>query len=478
MPIQIPLEQLISRIEIDNDWWHTGKVNAYYTRMTPRPYIELFSPLVFQNAVKRAVVLMGQRRIGKSVMIYHTIQRLLDSGVPPKDICYISIETPVYHKVWLEELMDVVKLHQNREDFNGMYFFFDEIQYLKDWEIHLKSLVDTFHYTKFIVSGSAAAALKLKSRESGAGRFTDFILPPLTFYEFLSLKGLNDLVQPNPEGDLQPMYSSNNIEELNLQFIEYINYGGYPEVTISKDLQDDKERYIKSDIIEKVLQRDLPSLYGIEDTQELNSLFTSIAYGSGDEISIEALSMKSQVSKHTLTRYLEYLEAAFLIRIVHRVDEKASRFKRAYNFKAYLTNPSLRTALFSAVSTGEIALGKMIETAIFSQWEHSSLKRNLYYARWNKGEIDMVNLNRLNQPEWAAELKTSNSAYTNPKELNKYMSFCATNKIKELIISTKNVFEVVNVDGISVYYIPSAIYCYMIGRNLIERKVKSPDRQI
>ena len=61
--------------------------------------------------------------------------------------------------------------------------FLDEIQYLADWERHLKAFVDTHPGVKCAVSGSAAAALRLKSIESGAGRFTDFLLPPLTFHE-------------------------------------------------------------------------------------------------------------------------------------------------------------------------------------------------------------------------------------------------------------------------------------------------------
>ena len=53
-----------------------------------------------------------------------------------------------------------------------------------------KHIVDSYIGVKFIVSGSAAAALKLKSNESGAGRFTDFLLPPLTFQEYLKLKDI------------------------------------------------------------------------------------------------------------------------------------------------------------------------------------------------------------------------------------------------------------------------------------------------
>lgn len=465
MPIQIPLEQLLDRINIDNEWWKTGTINPFYSRMKPRAYIELFSPLVFERQIKRAVVLMGQRRIGKSVMIYHTIQQLIESGVNPKDICYISIDTPIYHKIHLEELMQVVKKHQGRTDYNGMYFFFDEIQYLKDWEIHLKSLVDTFHDTKFIVSGSAAAALKLKSRESGAGRFSDFILPPLTFYEFLELKQIEGLFIFERQHGLEH-YKTNDIEKLNAYFTDYINFGGYPEVTLNKSIQADPERYIQSDIIEKVLQRDLPSLYGIDNTQELNSLFASLAHGTGNEVSMEGLSQKSNVAKATIAKYLDYLEAAFLIRRVYRIDENATKFKRAVNFKVYLTNPSLRTAFFSAVKEGDTAMGNMIETACYSQWEHSIAKNVLHYARWSKGEIDMVSLNKLGRPSWAVEFKAGNDAILAP-----YILFCKSNNAHKLTLTTKDVMKVKEVDGVEVSYTPSSLYCYTVGRNLIEGRL-------
>jgi hypothetical protein len=41
---------------------------------------------------------------------------------------------------------------------------------------------------------------------------------------------------------------------------------------LSITAQKDSARYIKSDIIDKVLLRDLPSIYGIADVQELNAL--------------------------------------------------------------------------------------------------------------------------------------------------------------------------------------------------------------
>ena len=173
--------------------------------------------------------------------------------------------------------------------------------------------------------------------------------------------------------------------------MNYLNYGGYPEVVFSTEIQRDPGRFVKADIIDKVLLRDLPSLYGIQDIQELNYLFTTLAFNTANEVSLEELSKDSGVAKNTIKRYVEYLEAAFLIRTVHRVDQNGRRFKRANFFKVYLSNPSIRCALFSPIKADDDAMGRLVETAIFSQWFHDD-KLNLYYGRWNKGEVDIVNL--------------------------------------------------------------------------------------
>lgn len=111
----------------------------------------------------------------------------------------------------------------------------------------------------------------------------------------------------------------------------------------------DPRQFIRHDIIDKVLLRDLPSLYGITDVQELNSLFNMIAYRSGDQFSYQKLAQVSGVKKDTLKKYIQYLEAAFLIKLIHRTDYTARSFKRDVNFKIYLTNPSLRCALFEPI---------------------------------------------------------------------------------------------------------------------------------
>lgn len=471
-------EDIIRRIRTENPWWDADHTVAeFHRKMKPRPYFELFLPLVKTHSVRRAVVLMGPRRVGKTVMIHHAVQALLDEGVPPQSVCYLSVDHPLYNGLSLEDLLSFCG-QSSGVDYKSqrIFIFFDEIQYLRNWEVHLKSLVDTYPNIKSIASGSAAAALRLKSTESGAGRFTDFLLPPLTFYEYLYLlnktnlleEALKEKVRKGQEGCVV----SKNAEHLNEQFLSYLNFGGYPEVIFSSQIQADPARFIKSDIIDKVLLRDLPSLYGIGDIQELNYLFTTLAFNTANEISLRELSQNSGVAKNTLKRYIEYLEAAFLIKVVHRVDRNAKRFRRANFFKVYLTNPSMRAALFSPLNADDSAVASLAETSIFSQWFHSDIP--LYYARWHDGEVDIVHLDRKQKVAWAVEVKWSDRYCDNPYELKSLLSFCQANGLKRVLVTSKTKELSCEVGGIQIEFLPASIYCLVVGYNLLHWKKGLP----
>lgn len=467
-------EQIIKRMSMDNPWWITASIPEDYKEMPRRAYLSGFYPLVSDIDVRRAVILMGPRRVGKTVMIFHTISQLIADGVDPQKIIYVSIDTPIYNNTSLEDLFSYARLALKQEDCNdGFYVFFDEIQYLKNWEVHLKSLVDTFRNIKFIASGSAAAALKMKSNESGAGRFTDFMLPPLTFFEYINFLNLNSIIVENSSG-ISP-YASINIDELNRHFIDYINFGGYPEVVFSEKIRSNPGQYIKNDIIDKVLLRDLPSLYGITDIQELNKLFVHIAFRSGNEFSYEALTKEAGIRKDTLKKYLEYLEAAFLIKVVNRIDQSAKRMQRVTSFKIYLTNPSLRCALFSPVNGDDDFIGSMVETAIFSQWVQGG-KSDFYYANWtkgrDKGEVDIVWVDDATQKPYSlTEIKWSDRFADSPHELKSLHRFLENNRGEmRVIVTTKTKSSIWNGEDYNIFFLPSALYAYWVSDYLYKNR--------
>lgn len=468
-------KELVRRIRLDNPWWNDGAAPADYMSMSPRHYIDELYPEISNIGLRRAPILMGPRRVGKTVMIYHVIDRLLRNGVNPRKILYFSLDTPIYNRIGLEQLFNYGKeAAEECDGSEGYYVFYDEVQYLKDWEQHLKSMVDTYRHSKFVASGSAAAALKMKSKESGAGRFTDFMLPPLTFAEFIELQGLDNIIEKRDDA-VWGRHVSTDIEKLNEYFIDYINFGGYPEVVFSNEVRKRAGLYVKNDIVEKVLMRDLPSLYGISDTQELNSFFAHLAFRSGNEFSYKNLSTDSGIRKETVKKYLDYLEAAFLIKVLKRVDQNAKRFERMTTFKVYLTNPMLRSALFSPITEEDDAFGSIVETALIAQWLESH-EADYYYANWHvgreKGEVDLVWTNRATQKAcYATEIKWSDRYFDDPAYLKSLESFLHTNPdIKKALVTTKTKSGIKRIADKEVVFIPSSLYAYEVSKLLHSNK--------
>ncbi len=472
---KISKSQVLDRIKFENSWWVNGQIDEDYFVMQRRLYFEAFKPMVFETDIKRAVVLMGPRRVGKTVMMHHSIQELIDQDIPPTKIIFITVENPIYTNISLEELFRLALEALGTKSNKGFYVFFDEIQYLKDWEVHLKTMVDSYRDSKFIVSGSAAAALKFKSNESGAGRFTDFLLPPLTFYEYIHINKLEHIMVPGTltwQNKERPFFNTTQATVLNEHFIKYINYGGYPEIIFSEKMQKNPGRFIKQDIVDKVLLRDLPSLYGISDVQELNRLFTTICFNTSHEFDYEDLSRKSGVQKHLIRKYIEYLQSAFLIKKVSRVDHSGKQFKREVKFKLYLSNPSIYAALFAPINiTDEKKMGDMVETAIYAQWMHREWFEP-YYARWSKGEVDMVGIDDATlKPVWALEIKWSNRYFDKPGDLKSLLKFCKTNQLESALVTTIDIKDNKNVQDIDLQFVPGATYAYNVGKNTLDKKL-------
>lgn len=148
----------------------------------PNPLAWILRPPADVSPVARAdhprVVLMGARRVGKTVILEHLVRRLLDGGVPGVAILDASLDTALYSGGSLERLVRLF-IEQQQDPAAGQYWILsDEVQYLKVWEVNLKSLVDTHPHIGFIPSGSAAVAMRMKIRGRGAGRFTEFVLTP------------------------------------------------------------------------------------------------------------------------------------------------------------------------------------------------------------------------------------------------------------------------------------------------------------
>lgn len=455
---------LLERIKSDNTWWEDSEI-PFYADLSKRRYYKGFFELISKSFPHRAVVLMGPRRIGKTVMMYQAIQDLIDQGIDPKKIFYFSLDTPIYTNISLEGLV-AIGLSVNGINYEDSYVFFDEIQYLKDWEVHLKSLVDSKRKTKFVASGSAAAALRMKSVESGAGRFSDFFLPPLTFAEYIDLNGYESLLEEIEIDFLgsRRFFECQKITKFNEHFIDYINFGGFPEIALNSDKVKNPERVIQKDITDKVIMKDLPGLFGIENTLELQQFFNVLSYRTGEVLDYKGVSQETKTDNKTIKKYIKYLEAAFLIRTLHRVDVTAKRFKNITQFKVYLTNPSLFTGLFGKIKPEDERFPHLVETAVYAQYLHRD-HEYLRYASWKKsgyeGEVDLVQIStNFQKVHWALEVKWSD----NPKS-GKLEYFMRKNGLQKGVITSKTKFK----DSKDLLVVPNSIYAYVVSKNALDK---------
>ena len=466
----IDAETISRRLLADNPWWEDPGIDPAPDLPRTREYFPALFALTRQRRVRRSVILMGSRRVGKTVMLLQLVRRLIQDGFPAGRIFYVSLASPVYSGQPLERLLHLYRQERRCGARDRSVVIFDEIQYLKDWEIHLKALTDSYPACRFVAAGSAGAALKRKSVESGAGRFTDLLLPPLAFAEYLSLRGLeNEVVQS--DASCGSGYRVLDMDGLNRHFVDYLNFGGYPESALDAGVRRHAGRFLLRDVVDRVLLHDLPSLYGIQDVQELNRLLAYVAYRSGQAISPKKLAEHSAVAPDTVRRYLQYLAAAFLTVPVSRVDDAGKTFRRTRNFKVYLANPSLRAALYGSLGRDDEDVERQAETAVISQRAHLPQFRNFRYARWGSAksrEVDLVRVRpETRRADWACEIKWSDGHVDEPRKTVGLLEFAQRNRLPEVCATTRARFGRKRVGKVWVEYVPTALHCYAIGRDEI-----------
>ncbi len=466
--------EIESRLREENPWWLAGVgIDSEQDAMPRRDYLPALLALIQPEEPQQPVLLMGQRRVGKSTLVSHAIHALLQAGVAGRDILYLPLETPSLTGSSLDTLVRRFGKMFERPAGTRMYIFLDEIQYQQGWELQLKALADSYRHCRFVAVASAAAALKQKSVESAAGQFSEFLLPPLTFCEFLHfIDKETTLIREESEGPGPRRFVTTDINALNEAFVDYLNYGGYPEAVHQGGLRMNPRRFVRSDIIDQVLLRDLPSLYGIADVQELNALFNTLAYNTAQELSIEELAKSSGVSKPTVVKYLEYLEAAFLIKRLRRVDQNAQQFVRAMTFKVYLTNPTMRAALFTPLADNDPAFEQLVETALFSQWLHNSARiDSLCYARGKRAEVSLVSLDARQQPRFAVAVKWSDQVFEDAKEIKSVIEFARANTMgRKPLVTTRSQTGIKTMQGIEIEFTPASLLCYTVSKNMLDSR--------
>jgi len=156
---------------------------------------------------EHVIVLVGQRRVGKSFVLKDFIQR--HQQETDANIIYVDKEKRKYGFIKTHnDLGRYIEEHFDNSKHN--YILVDEIQDIEEWEHAILSFY-TEERTDIIITGSNSKMLSTELSTRLSGRYIEIPIQSLSYTEFLQFHQL-----PDSDDSLRT----------------YINYGGLPGLRI------------------------------------------------------------------------------------------------------------------------------------------------------------------------------------------------------------------------------------------------------
>ena len=456
-----------------NPWWQTGAVGETLPTVRRQAYADLLHT-VADSEYRRFAVLSGARRVGKTTVMKQVIAELLGRGVPPTNILYLSFDNPIVKLCGMEQ---VLATYDEMIPHTGLYyFFFDEIQYADNWSLWVKTLYDTRADLRLAATGSASPAIEKGASDSGVGRWRTFRMPTLTFREYCAIAGVS--VHGLDGLSLEKLLAMQETEfkkamlmlsGLTPHWNRYLMLGGFPEL-VHGTRMDEAQRILREDVVDKVLKRDVPALFDVRNSSQLEKIFLYLCLNTSGIINYSGISgVMEGVSKPTVVRYIDYLRDANLLYLSPSLGGGA-KGKLGGQPKAYIADAALRNAclMINNPTANETDLGIMVETAVYKHFFTAyGTSAHVGYLRTTgkDKEVDVVvelpSLERI-----LCEVKYRHGSPVGAQDA--IMALSSAPHTKAAIIATKDAqdFSITTTqEGAKVFRIPAPALCYILGVN-------------
>lgn len=473
--------QVIKVLQQYNPWWRTPSAIKEESKPQKRlAYYEALKTLTHKS-IRRFAVLSGMRRVGKTTILYQIIEHLIDEGINPKNILYATFDNPILKLVNVE---NVLSIYESMYPIEGTrYIFFDEVQYTENWELWMKVIYDSRKDIRLIATGSASPILEKGSADSGIGRWSVLKIPTLSFYEYCRLL---DLDLPHlPENlrlsELQDFGSAqlgdlmNKFIPLQNHFNRYLMIGGFPELVLSDD-DSYAQRMLREDVVDKVIKRDVLSLFNIRSPLLMEKLFLYLCMNSTEIFNATTAAKELEnVSITTIDNYIKALEMSNLIYLAKpmHVGSKGALKGRP---KIYVADAAIRNAvlMIDDVLSDEKELGAMVETTVYKHMVsfYQGIPAQLGYfrkAKDNQKEVDVVA--ELPRQKILCEVKYRNQSHIAATDA--IVELCQDEKAKVtnafLITKRLDDFGITSHKTIvPILRVPAIAFLYILGRTEAE----------
>jgi hypothetical protein len=408
----------INELSEMNRWWTDGRVPEQLSKRTRR---DIF-PKIWNMMDKRQIIsIVGLRRIGKSTLMFQLIDKLIEEGTDPRNILYFTFD------IKKTELKEILKSF--REDLPGQeegmkYIFLDEVQKLKGWAEAIKVFYDLDEELKFIISGSSGMEIEGISGKALAGRVFKNTMGPLSFGEFLRFSG---------KKEMNHISSTDDVKETMLQgsrwiklVVEFAYSGGFIEILGEEKKY--RSMYVRSSVVDNMINKDLKELQGIKDTDLVRELLKIFSSNPGMIVDFNSLGNDLGISRQTVSKYIGALLSSYsLIRLHSYHRNFLTSSKKAK--RIYPAHPCIIESFEEEIDPPVI--GKIIESVVVSHLDPG------FFYRTGKKEIDIIIRDK--ERPLPVEVKYSNNI--GGKDLKTITYFVDRRDLEMGIVATKDIFE-------------------------------------
>ena len=316
-------------------------------------------------------VITGIRRCGKSTLLKSIIEELQEKGIPEKDIISIELDKKEFKKIVTpEQLEDAIDKRITDNDFK--YLFIDEIENVRNFEPVINAYREEGNISVFI-TGSNSYLLSGELITKLTGRYIEFEMMPLNFYEYIGMKKfLNKEINSN----------------IYIEFEDFIKNGGFPGALYYDEFED-KITYISS-VVEQIFEKDIKTNNKIKDVALFEVIEKFIINNFGSVISVSSIyeylvkKEKLKVDRRTLKRYIDILEKAKIIYSCDLFDIKSKMVLKGEK-KFYLADFSI---YYTLNTDNRISYGTMLENIVYNYLK--SKNYNLSVGKIGKLECDFI----------------------------------------------------------------------------------------
>jgi predicted AAA+ superfamily ATPase len=390
------------------------------------------------------VSLIGVRRSGKSVLMRQIAKKLMENGIANKnEILIVNFEDKRIVERDLKLIDDFFNAYMEEiRPLRKPIVFLDEVTKIPRWEKWVRTMHE-LNKAKILISGSTSQLTKGELATLLTGRHIDIIVFPLSFNEFLQFKYIQI------KNKLDALAKESEIKAL---LREYIRFGGFPEVVLTKD--EEVKRTILLTYFDDIIEKDVVERYKIRKTEKLKMLAKFYLSNISSPTTFSSLEQFLNMNSVTIEKFSYLLEEAFLIffaKIFHPSVKKQEKVAR----KVYCIDVGLSNAIGFKI---EESIGKLMENVVAIELKRRNPLLEIYYWKeYGKAEgkeVDFVVRENFNVKQLIQVTYASNRNEVEKREIEALIKASDLLKCNDLLIITWDYEDIIEISNKKIKFVP------------------------